>query len=100
MLIIEKIKDPEERLFYVMKIIDQGWSRTILQEYIVADFYHKMPIQNNFSESLGEIKNIKFSPFGLSSFTPFVFFPMLISHLTADHVGQTITLKGWIVHTR
>lgn len=25
---------------------------------------------------------------------------MLISHLTANHIGQTVSLQGWIAHLR
>lgn len=35
-LLIEKIKDPSERLWYANKVIEQGWSRTVLSHWIQA----------------------------------------------------------------
>ncbi len=40
-LILSKIKDPEEVYFYIIKTIQNGWSRSILQEQILSDLYNR-----------------------------------------------------------
>lgn len=41
LLIISKIKDPQEVYFYIIKTIQNGWSRSILQEQINSDLYNR-----------------------------------------------------------
>ena len=41
MLILSKIKDPDERQFYVHKAIENGWSRNVLLHQIEADLYQR-----------------------------------------------------------
>jgi predicted nuclease of restriction endonuclease-like (RecB) superfamily len=40
-LILEKIKDTAERLWYASKTIEHGWSRSILTVWIENDLYHR-----------------------------------------------------------
>lgn len=40
-LILSKIKDPQEVYFYIIKTIQNGWSRSILQEQISSDLYNR-----------------------------------------------------------
>ncbi len=40
-LILEKIKDTAERLWYAAKIIEHGWSRSMLTVWIENDLYHR-----------------------------------------------------------
>ncbi|MCD4697057.1 MAG: DUF1016 N-terminal domain-containing protein [Bacteroidales bacterium] len=39
-LILTKIKDPEEAVFYIVKTIQNGWSRSVLQIQIESDLYN------------------------------------------------------------
>ena len=40
-LILEKVKDTAERLWYVNKTIEHGWSRSMLMTWIENNLYHK-----------------------------------------------------------
>ena len=40
-LILEKVKNPEERLWYVEQTIQNGWSRSSLEDWIKDDLYKK-----------------------------------------------------------
>lgn len=40
-LIMEKIKEPAERLWYAQKTIEHGWSRSVLTMWIENKLYHK-----------------------------------------------------------
>lgn len=40
-LIMEKIKDPAERLWYAQKTLEHGWSRSVLMIWIENRLYHK-----------------------------------------------------------
>ena len=52
-VIIQKCKDIDEALFYVLKTIENNWSREGLKRAINADIYHKQTIApNNFSATL------------------------------------------------
>ncbi len=59
-LIFSKIKDKKEREFYLKKVKEEAWSRSILEEKIKIDLFsqHKT-FQNNFDKALSkkEIKN-------------------------------------------
>lgn len=39
--LLDKIKNPEEREFYVRKTIEHGWSRNVLVHQIESDLYHR-----------------------------------------------------------
>lgn len=51
-LIFEKIKDSDERQFYITKIQENHRSRATLQENIIHDLYRKQAIQHNFDKTL------------------------------------------------
>lgn len=52
-LIITKCKSIEEALFYIQKTIEEGWSRSTLDNCIRADYYHATGgALTNFSERL------------------------------------------------
>ncbi len=40
--ILEVIKDPSERLWYVRQTIENGWSRNVLVHQMESDLYHRM----------------------------------------------------------
>lgn len=40
-LILEKVKDISERLWYAAKVIEHGWSRSMLTIWIENDLYHR-----------------------------------------------------------
>lgn len=51
--IIQKCKDIDEALFYVLKTIENNWSREGLKRAIEADIYHtQTPAPNNFAATL------------------------------------------------
>ena len=51
--IIQKCKDIDEALFYVLKTIENNWSREGLKRAISADIYHKqVSAPNNFADTL------------------------------------------------
>jgi len=39
--LIEKVKDPVERLWYALQTIEHGWSRAVLVHQIESDLYHR-----------------------------------------------------------
>ncbi len=52
-VIIQKCKNIDEALFYVLKTIENNWSREGLKRAISADIYHKqVAAPNNFSDTL------------------------------------------------
>jgi predicted nuclease of restriction endonuclease-like (RecB) superfamily len=54
-LIFAKIKDPEQRTFYLQRAIDKGWSRGVLEEEIKFDAYSKhINFQSNFPKTIDE----------------------------------------------
>jgi len=56
-MIFAKVKDAEQREFYLKKCIERGWSRSILEEEIRHDGYSKqLNFQNNFSQTIDESK--------------------------------------------
>lgn len=58
LLLLDKINNGNEALFYAQKAVALGWSRDILLNYIKADAYHSeihLPKSHNFSETLPEI---------------------------------------------
>jgi predicted nuclease of restriction endonuclease-like (RecB) superfamily len=51
--IIQKCKDIDEALFYILKTIENNWSREGLKRAIAADIYHKqVSAPNNFTDTL------------------------------------------------
>ena len=52
-IIIEKIKDPEQRIWYAQQTIENGWSRTILSLQIENDLFQRQgKALTNFSRTL------------------------------------------------
>ncbi len=40
-VILDKVKQPDEREFYIRKTIEHGWSRNVLVHQIESDLYHR-----------------------------------------------------------
>ena len=56
-LILSKIKDKQEALYYAEAAVKMGWTRNLLLNFIKADTYHnakKLPKQHNFETTLPE----------------------------------------------
>ena len=54
-VIINKLKDPDEALFYLLQIIENNWSRAILTLQIEQDLYSRQgKAINNFHQTLPE----------------------------------------------
>jgi predicted nuclease of restriction endonuclease-like (RecB) superfamily len=52
-VLLDKVEDTEERLWYVEKAIENGWSRTVLIAQIEAGLYQqKKSVVTNFSQAL------------------------------------------------
>lgn len=53
LLILGRIKVPQEALFYIHKTIENGWSRSILEYHIEKDLFHQQGKSiNNFAKTL------------------------------------------------
>ena len=51
--ILDAVKDPTERLWYVQQIIQQGWSRNVLVHQIESGLYHRQgKAITNFEQTL------------------------------------------------
>lgn len=51
--LLNKLQDPEQRLWYAQRTFENGWSRPILEAQIEADLYrHQVGVINNFSKTL------------------------------------------------
>lgn len=44
---MDKIKNDDERIWYVEKTLENLWSRTILEHQIATDLYHRQAILDN-----------------------------------------------------
>ena len=58
LLLLEKIMNDDEALFYAQKALELGWSRDILLNYIKADTFHtekNLPKSHNFNDTLPEV---------------------------------------------
>lgn len=54
-LIFSKIKNKDERIFYLQKTEEEAWSRSILEEKIKFDTYNKtLNFQSNFTKTISE----------------------------------------------
>lgn len=53
-LLIEKLKDIEKRLWYAQQTIENGWSRTVLDHQIGWDLYKRQAIEENKMDNLKE----------------------------------------------
>lgn len=53
--LLDKVKDPAERLYYVNETASMGWSRDVMVHQIESGYWHrKGKIQSNFSKTLPE----------------------------------------------
>ena len=53
--LIERVKDPDERLWYIQQTIEHGWSRAVLVHQIESDLYHRHgKALTNFQRTLPE----------------------------------------------
>ena len=53
MLMLDRIDNPEERAWYIQKIIENGWSRSILETWIDGKLYKRQgKALNNFKNTL------------------------------------------------
>jgi predicted nuclease of restriction endonuclease-like (RecB) superfamily len=51
--LLDKVKDPEELLFYIRKTIENGWSRNVMVHQIESGLYSRQgKISNNFQTTL------------------------------------------------
>lgn len=51
--LLDKVKDPEERVWYVRQTIENGWSRNVLAAQVESDLYHRQGrATSNFSRTL------------------------------------------------
>ena len=48
--LLEKVKRPEERLWYARKIVENGWSRNVLVHWIESDLYERQGKAQAISE--------------------------------------------------
>jgi predicted nuclease of restriction endonuclease-like (RecB) superfamily len=52
-ILIDKLKDPEERLWYARATVEHGWSRAVLVHWIESDLYRRQgKATTNFGKSL------------------------------------------------
>ena len=52
-VLLEKVKDPAERLWYARKTVENGWSRNVLVHWIESDLYERQgKAQTNFERTL------------------------------------------------
>lgn len=57
-VLIEKLKDPRQRLWYAQKIVQHGWSRAVLVHQIELDLYGREGRAiTNFSETLPPLQS-------------------------------------------
>jgi predicted nuclease of restriction endonuclease-like (RecB) superfamily len=58
--IIEKCTNNEERNWYVKKVVNEGWSKTVLKYHLDTDAYnrqHKKSLANNFNKALPKLQS-------------------------------------------
>lgn len=56
--IVDKAKDPNERLWYVQQTIQQGWSRNVLVHQIESRLYHRQgKATTNFEQTLPKLQS-------------------------------------------
>lgn len=58
MLLLDKVEDPTQRLWYIQQTIEGGWSRSILESWIESDLYRrKGRAITNFKQTLPPIQS-------------------------------------------
>jgi len=51
--LLDKVKDPQVRLFYIQKTIENGWSRDVMVHQIEAELHKRQgKIQSNFEQAI------------------------------------------------
>jgi predicted nuclease of restriction endonuclease-like (RecB) superfamily len=56
--LLEKVKRPEERLWYARKTIEHGWSRNVLVHWVESDLYKRQgKAQTNFERTLPALQS-------------------------------------------
>lgn len=53
MLLLDKIKSPKQRLWYMQKIVEHGWSRNVLTHQIESGLYDRQALLENKSHNFG-----------------------------------------------
>jgi predicted nuclease of restriction endonuclease-like (RecB) superfamily len=57
-ILLDKIKNPEERLWYARSAIENGWSRSVLVHWIESDLYKRQgKAQTNFEKTLPALQS-------------------------------------------
>ena len=53
-MLLDRVKDPEERLWYIQQTIQHGWSRSVLTQRVESGLYRRQGggVLTNFSETL------------------------------------------------
>jgi predicted nuclease of restriction endonuclease-like (RecB) superfamily len=52
-VLVERLKDPSERIWYARKIVENGWSRSVLVHWIESGLYERQgKAQTNFERTL------------------------------------------------
>jgi predicted nuclease of restriction endonuclease-like (RecB) superfamily len=55
---LDKLKEPQERIWYAKQAIENGWSRNVLVHQIESDLFHRQgKTLNNFSRTLPDINS-------------------------------------------
>jgi predicted nuclease of restriction endonuclease-like (RecB) superfamily len=56
--LLDKVKSPEERLFYIQKTIENGWSRNVMVHQIESGLYSRQgSISSNFKTTLPAVQS-------------------------------------------
>ena len=57
-VVLDKVKEPQQRLFYIQKCIENGWSRNILSEQIASNLYERQgKAITNFKHTLPQVQS-------------------------------------------
>jgi predicted nuclease of restriction endonuclease-like (RecB) superfamily len=52
-ILLEKVKDPQVRIWYIQQTIEQGWSRNVLTHFVESQLYHRQgAATTNFLQTL------------------------------------------------
>lgn len=57
-ILLDKVKEPKQRLFYIQKCVENGWSRNILSEQIASNLYERQgKATTNFNHTLPQVQS-------------------------------------------
>jgi len=91
LLLLQKCKNLEERVFYLQKIIENQWSSRVLEYHLEANLYKSQgKIQTNFSKTLPE--NLK--KHALQVFKD----EYLLNHINVQNEEDELAIEQEIVH--